>query len=88
MSHLWEMSAINEPIDFYHGEKVGVGLCLATAVYKKAEQKLRAKRLSGEGSHGAGNGIHQSQYHQSCPAGGDSERKTHPICWRISQGTC
>ena len=43
MSHLWEMSAINEPIDFYHGEKVGVGLCLATAVYKKAEQKLRAK---------------------------------------------
>ena len=22
MSHLWEMSAINEPIDFYHGEKV------------------------------------------------------------------
>ena len=42
MSHLWEMSAINEPIDFYHGEKVGVGLCVATAVYKKAEQKLRA----------------------------------------------
>ena len=38
----WEMSAINEPIDFYHGEKVGVGLCVATAVYKKAEQKLRA----------------------------------------------
>lgn len=42
MSHLWEMSAINEPIDYYHGEKVGVGLCMATAVYKKAEQKLRA----------------------------------------------
>ena len=42
MSHLWEMSAINKPIDFYHGEKVGVGLCLATAVYKKAEQRLRA----------------------------------------------
>lgn len=41
MSHLWEMASINEPIDYYHGEKVGVGLCLATAVYKKAEEKIR-----------------------------------------------
>lgn len=41
MSHLWEMATINEPIDYYHGEKVGVGLCLATAVYHKAEQKIR-----------------------------------------------
>lgn len=41
MSHLWEMATINEPIDYYHGEKVGVGLCLATAVYKKAETKIR-----------------------------------------------
>lgn len=41
MSHLWEMAAISEPIDYYHGEKVGVGLCLATEVYKKAEAYIR-----------------------------------------------
>lgn len=42
MSHLWEMASINDPIDFYHGEKVGVGLCLASDVYKKAEAKIRS----------------------------------------------
>lgn len=42
MSHLWEMASINEPIDYYHGEKVGVGLCIATAIYKKAEQHIRS----------------------------------------------
>lgn len=42
MSHLWEMASINEPIDYYHGEKVGVGLCLATEVYKKAEANIRS----------------------------------------------
>lgn len=41
MSHLWEMCAINEPIDYYHGEKVGVGLCMAVAIYKEAEQRIR-----------------------------------------------
>lgn len=41
MSHLWEMASINEPIDYYHGEKVGVGLCLAVEVYKKAEARIR-----------------------------------------------
>lgn len=41
MSHLWEMASINENIDFYHGEKVGVGLCLASEIYKKAEEKIR-----------------------------------------------
>ena len=35
-SHLWEEAAINEPIDYYHGEKVGVGMCICTDVYKKA----------------------------------------------------
>ncbi|MBB5182774.1 sn-glycerol-1-phosphate dehydrogenase [Catenisphaera adipataccumulans] len=40
-SHLWEMAAINEPIDFLHGEKVGVGLCLVSAVYKRALAKLK-----------------------------------------------
>lgn len=42
MSHLWEMAAINEPIDFYHGEKVGVGLCLVSAVYKRALEALKS----------------------------------------------
>lgn len=40
-SHLWEICAINEPIDFYHGEKVGVGLCLIAEVYKKALQHIK-----------------------------------------------
>lgn len=43
MSHLWEMAAINDSIDKYHGEKVGVGLCLAIDVYKKAEKIIRSK---------------------------------------------
>lgn len=41
-SHLWEMATINEPIDFYHGEKVGVGLCMVSAVYKKALAKIKS----------------------------------------------
>lgn len=45
-SHLWEMSAINSPIDYYHGEKVGVGLCLVTAVYKRALAKLKEGNYS------------------------------------------
>ena len=40
-SHLWEICAINDPIDFYHGEKVGVGLCLISEVYKKALAKIK-----------------------------------------------
>ena len=40
-SHLWEEAAINEPIDYLHGEKVGVGLCITSAVYKKALAKLK-----------------------------------------------
>ena len=40
-SHLWEEAAINEPIDYLHGEKVGVGLCITSAVYKKALEKLK-----------------------------------------------
>lgn len=42
MSHLWEMASIHEPIDYYHGEKVGVGLCIVVAIYKKAEQCIRS----------------------------------------------
>lgn len=41
MSHLWEMEVLNDYIDFYHGEKVGVGLVLASEIYHKAAQYLR-----------------------------------------------
>lgn len=30
ISHLWEMEVINEPVDAYHGEKVSIGLMIAT----------------------------------------------------------
>lgn len=40
MSHLWEMEVINDFIDFYHGEKVGVGLVLASKIYHEAARKL------------------------------------------------
>lgn len=42
MSHLWEMEVINDYIDFYHGEKVGVGLVLASKIYHKAAEKMEA----------------------------------------------
>ena len=42
MSHLWEMEVLNDYIDFYHGEKVGVGLILASKIYHKAAQKMRS----------------------------------------------
>ena len=41
MSHLWEMEVINDYIDFYHGEKVGVGLVLASKIYHAAAKKMR-----------------------------------------------
>lgn len=42
MSHLWEMEVLNDFIDFYHGEKVGVGLVLASKIYHKAAEKMLA----------------------------------------------
>jgi len=41
MSHLWEMEAYNDYIDFYHGEKVGVGLILVTDIYHKAAAVMK-----------------------------------------------
>lgn len=34
ISHLWEMSVINEPVDALHGEKVSVGLMLCLEKYE------------------------------------------------------
>ena len=39
MSHLWEMHAINAPIDALHGEKVGVALALVCDYYKARMQE-------------------------------------------------
>ena len=43
MSHLWEMEVLNDYIDFYHGEKVGVGLVLSSKIYHKAAEKMLAE---------------------------------------------
>lgn len=45
-SHLWEEAAINEPIDYYHGEKVGVGMILCATAYKKALAQLKTKQYT------------------------------------------
>lgn len=44
MSHLWEMEVINDYIDFYHGEKVGVGLVITSGIYHRAAERM----LSGD----------------------------------------
>lgn len=41
LSHLWEMEILNERIEAYHGEKVGVGLCIACDRYQEAAEKIR-----------------------------------------------
>ena len=42
MSHLWEMEVLNDYIDFLHGEKVGVGLVLASKIYHKSAELMAA----------------------------------------------
>lgn len=44
MSHLWEMEVLNPYLDFYHGEKVGVGLVLSADIYHEAAEYLRKGR--------------------------------------------
>lgn len=41
MAHFWEMAVINEEIDAYHGEKVGVGLIQASNIYHDAVKYLK-----------------------------------------------
>ena len=43
MAHFWEMAVINDEIDAYHGEKVGVGLVLSSKIYHKAAEKMLAE---------------------------------------------
>lgn len=40
-SHLWEMAVINKPLDYYHGEKVGVGLVISSKIYHEAARRIR-----------------------------------------------
>lgn len=42
MAHFWEMAVINEELDAYHGEKVGIGLILASSIYHEAAEYLRS----------------------------------------------
>ncbi len=41
MSHMWEMEIINDYVDYYHGEKVAVGLVLSADIYHKAAKKMK-----------------------------------------------
>lgn len=41
MSHLWEMEVINGHVDYYHGEKVSVGLVLSSGIYHRAAEEIR-----------------------------------------------
>lgn len=40
---IYEMEVLNDYIDFYHGEKVGVGLVLSSGIYHKAAEKMLAE---------------------------------------------
>lgn len=40
ISHLWEMSVINEPVDALHGEKVSVGLILSLEKYEALREAI------------------------------------------------
>lgn len=42
LSHLWEMEAINPPVDAYHGQKVGVGLLICADIYHRAATLIRS----------------------------------------------
>lgn len=42
MAHFWEMAVINEELDAYHGEKVGIGLIMASSIYHEAAEYLRS----------------------------------------------
>jgi glycerol-1-phosphate dehydrogenase [NAD(P)+] len=42
ISHLWEMSVINEPVDALHGEKVSVGLILCLEEYGRILKSIES----------------------------------------------
>lgn len=45
-SHLWEMEVLNDYIDYYHGEKVGVGLILTAGIYHRAAEYMKQNEFS------------------------------------------
>ncbi|MDD4371168.1 MAG: sn-glycerol-1-phosphate dehydrogenase [Anaerostipes sp.] len=42
MAHFWEMAVINNELEAYHGEKVGVGLILISDIYHRAAQCMKS----------------------------------------------
>ncbi len=42
LAHFWEMAVMNDELDAYHGEKVGVGLILVSEIYHDAEKYLKS----------------------------------------------
>lgn len=46
VSHLWEMEVINEHVNYYHGEKVSVGLVLAVEAYEKLKEAIKDNRYT------------------------------------------
>lgn len=50
ISHLWEMSVINEPVDALHGEKVSVGLILCLEKYEKILAAIESGNCQVEGN--------------------------------------
>jgi glycerol-1-phosphate dehydrogenase [NAD(P)+] len=42
MAHFWEMAVMNNELEAYHGEKVGVGLILVSDIYHKAAQRMKS----------------------------------------------
>ncbi|MDO4169544.1 MAG: sn-glycerol-1-phosphate dehydrogenase [Lachnospiraceae bacterium] len=46
MAHFWEMAVINEEVDAYHGEKVGVALIQVSNIYHKATEYLKTGKFN------------------------------------------
>lgn len=46
IAHFWEMAVVNQELDAYHGEKVGVALLLVSDIYHKAVQYLEKGKFT------------------------------------------
>lgn len=46
LAHFWEMAVINDELDAYHGEKVGIGLLLVSEIYHDAAEYLESENFA------------------------------------------
>lgn len=46
LAHFWEMAVINDELDAYHGEKVGIGLLLVSEIYHDAVEYLESENFA------------------------------------------